>query len=204
MSTELLNNELLKQLAEGDEKAFRDIYDSCQERVFAFALYLTKSKDIAEEVVQEVFSRLWEKRRQLPPDTNLRSYIRKMAENHIMDVFRKARRDKAFQQKIFHNMVTLRELATLQEDPADILIRDQLARLHQAAIRQLPPQKRIIYTLSRDEELTYEEIAQKLHLSRNTVRNHMADAIKSVREYITGHTDLACLIIAVSIWQSNK
>jgi RNA polymerase sigma-70 factor (ECF subfamily) len=95
-------------------------------------------------------------------------------------------------------------MATLQEDPADILIRDQLARLHQEAIRQLPPQKRIIYTLSRDEELTYEEIAQKLHLSRNTVRNHMTDAIRSVRGYITGHTDLACLIIAVSLWQSDK
>jgi RNA polymerase sigma-70 factor (family 1) len=182
---------------EGDAQAFRDIYEAYQRKIFSFAFYLTKSKDIAEEIVQEVFIKLWEKREHLREDTTLLPYLKKITQNHVLDTFRKANSDKHLQKKIFDN------LSSLHHIPADVMMEKQLEKAYLDAIERLPPQKKIIYLLHRDEELTYEEIANKLGISKNTVRNHMTEAIHSIRTHVRNNVDLACLVIAICMKDSN-
>lgn len=87
-------------------------------------------------------------------------------------------------------------MQALQTIFVDQLIEKEMIRLHQQAIDRLSPQKKIVFQLSREEEMSYEEIADKLGISKNTVRNQMSDALKSIREYLTNHPDIGCIILA--------
>lgn len=194
-----LQNEtsLMHQMILGDADAFRQIYEAYQKQVYTFAYYLTKSQADAEEAVQEVFVRLWEKRGLLTEDTKLLAYIKAMAQNHITNTFRKAARDSSYREQIYRNM------AALQQVTAGELMGVRISKIYQEALMNLSPQKRIIFILSRHEEMAYEEIAELLGLSKNTIRNHMTEAIRSVRDYVEGHPDISCLVIAI-ILSGNK
>jgi RNA polymerase sigma-70 factor (ECF subfamily) len=181
---------LLKQLVAGDAESFREIYEHYQGKIFLFALRLTKSKSEAEEVIQEVFVRLWEKRENIKVEKNFNAYILTITKNLILDRLKKAAYDKTIQQNIYQNM------QALQNTTVDILIEKELTWLHQQAIERLSPQRKIVFRLSREEELSYEEIAEKLGISKNTVRNQMSDSLKSIREYIAGHPDIALILLA--------
>lgn len=176
-----VEEQLLKRLAGGDEIAFNTIYEQYQQSVFAFSFYLTKSRELAEEVVQEVFVRVWEKREQLPESMTILPYIKRMAQNLVLDIYRKAGRDLALQQTLSDAM------NTIFSHPEDQLQEKELRRIYREGIDQLPPQKKIIYTLHRDHQLSYEQIAAKLGLAPNTVRNHMTQAIRSVRDHVGKH-----------------
>lgn len=187
----------MHQMILGDADAFRQIYEAYQKQVYTFAYYLTKSQADAEEAVQEVFVRLWEKRGLLTEDTKLLAYIKAMAQNHITNTFRKAARDSSYREQIYRNM------AALQQVTAGELMGVRISKIYQEALMNLSPQKRIIFILSRHEEMAYEEIAELLGLSKNTIRNHMTEAIRSVRDYVEGHPDISCLVIAI-ILSGNK
>ena len=162
-----------------------------KDKVFAFAFTLTKSKELAAEAVQEVFVRLWEKRDQINTDHSFTAYVKKITYNYIIDFFRKAKRDRRLQQQVYANMEVLRNTGE------DELIGRELQRLYQDAIDQLPPQQKKVYLLSREQHLSYEAIAGQTGISKNTVRNHMAEAIRFIRRYIANHTDLACVVLAI-------
>ena len=182
--------QLLQQLITGDAESFRKIYECYQGKIFLFALRLTKSKSEAEEVVQEVFVRLWEKREKIKIEKSFNAYILTITKNLVLDGLKKAAYDKTIQQKIYRNM------RALQNTTIDSLIEKELTRLHQEAVDRLSPQKKIVFKLSREEELSYEEIAKKLGISKNTVRNQMSDSLKSIREYLTVHPDIALILLA--------
>lgn len=195
MPSELSNNEkgLLLQIINGDTDAFAEIYDLYKDRIFAFAYTLTKSKEIAEEATQEVFVKLWEKRDQINTDFPLTPYIKKITYNYIISFFRKVKLDKQLQQNLYRNMEALRS------SNEDEILQKELNNLYRRAIEELPQQKRTAYLLSREQHLSYEEIALQMGLSKHTVRNHMTEAIQFIRNYITNHADLACLILAICI-----
>ncbi|HEX4849350.1 MAG TPA: sigma-70 family RNA polymerase sigma factor, partial [Puia sp.] len=100
---------LVEQLIAGDEKAFGKIYAFYQSRLFLFAFRFTKSKSQAEEVVQEVFVRLWTKREQIRIEKNFSAYITRVAKNLILDGLKKAAYDSKVQKKIYENMQLIRE-----------------------------------------------------------------------------------------------
>jgi RNA polymerase sigma-70 factor (family 1) len=185
------DTEWLQELIKGNPNAFRSIYETYQQPLFSFAFYLTKSKDIAEEVLQEVFIKLWEKRAQFQPDTLLLPYLKKMTQNLVLDLFRKANRDRGYQQHLYQAMIKA------SRQTPDVLLEKELSHIYFEAIQQLTPQQKLIYSLHRDEELNYQEIADRLGLSHNTVRNHMTGAIRSIRHYVENRTDLVCLLLAI-------
>lgn len=175
----------------GDASAFREIYEAYQGRIFLFAYRLTKTKAAAEEIVQEVFVKLWEKRQQIDTEKNFSAYITRIARNLVLDGLKQASLDKKAQQKIYANMQALRSTT------AEELLQKELDRLHRQAIDNLSPQKRKVYLLSREEELSYEQIAERLGISKNTVRNLMSSALQSIREELSNHPDLACMVVAI-------
>jgi RNA polymerase sigma-70 factor (family 1) len=181
--------EWVKGLLDENQAAFRAIYDAYQRPLFSFAFYLTKSRHTAEEVVQEVFIKLWEHRANLNADTFLLAYLKKMTQNLIFDIFRKANRDKSLQNRIFRNM------QEGDNQTSNLMLEKELSAIYQQALNALPPQQRIVFGLHRDENLSYQQIADQLGISRNTVRNHMSQAIHSVRHYVETNADLASLAV---------
>jgi RNA polymerase sigma-19 factor, ECF subfamily len=190
--------ELLLQLMQGDTNAFTEIYELYKDKVFAFAFTLTKSKDTAEEAVQEVFFKLWERREQINTELSFTAYVKKIAYHCIIDFFRKVKRDRTIRQKLQDNMLAL------QHTHEDELIGKELTKLYLQAVDQLPPQRKRIYTLSREQHFSYEEIAGEMGLSKYTVRNQMAEAIQSIRRYIATHSDLACVILAICMHRNVR
>ncbi|MEP7376012.1 MAG: RNA polymerase sigma-70 factor [Chitinophagaceae bacterium] len=185
--------ELLRQLIEGDAHAFKEIYELYQDKIYAFAYKLTKQKHVADDMVQEVFIKLWEKRDQVKVELNFGAYLNKMTQNHIFNYLKKASHDKALQQTIRHQM------EALQNSNADEMLEKELQKVYAEAIETLSPQKKLIYTLSRTGDLSYDEIARQLNISRNTVRNQMVDAIRLIRQYVAGHSGLTSIILAICI-----
>lgn len=172
---------LLVRVRQGDAEAFATVYNQYRGRVLAFSYTLTKSKAIAEDITQDVFSKLWERREQIDPQQSFQGYLKKITFNQVVSFFRKVKLNKTLCQKLYSNM----QLLSLQQT---IPVSDnELLKLYQAAIGRLPAQRKKAYLLSREADLSYDQIAEEMGLSKNTVRNHIAEAIHFIRDYVARH-----------------
>lgn len=189
---------LLAKMVQGDADAFGEIYAFYQRRIRTYAYRLTKVGTTADEMTQDVFVQLWEKRAHIEPSLPLEPYLRKITQNLIFNFFRQASRDRALLEKVQLHLLAQHRVAP------ESLLEQELEQLYQAAIQKLPAQKKTIYTLSRTEELSYEEIAERLHLSRHTVRNHMTEAIQFIRRYVRLHTDTNSLLIMLYLLSRSE
>jgi RNA polymerase sigma-70 factor (ECF subfamily) len=184
-------NFLLQEIINGDSQSFRKLYEAYYMQVFLFATRLIKSKSSAEDIVQQAFIKVWETRDRIDISKNFKSYLLTITRNLIIDSLKKTSRDKALIEKMFLNM------KAFEENSYSLLLQKEITRLHQEAINNLPRQRKIVYKLSREGELNYEEIASLLGISKNTVRNQISDASKSVRDYVRKHSDIAYVIILI-------
>lgn len=174
------DKELFIRLADGDEAAFRQIYDSYRSPFYAAAYKITRSAELAEETVQELFVALWKKRTQVGAAHNPLGYLVTMLHNSVYSQFRKMATERQLRKRL--------EVATgeAEELPVDeLLLAKESQELLQNVISRLPPQQQLVYRLAKQEGLSREEIAQKLNISTNTVRNHLAAAVEFVRENVS-------------------
>ena len=172
---------LFQRVANDDHDAFRNLFDLYADRMYAAVYHHTKSRFIAEELVQEVFVSLWRHRGQLHVVEDPTAYLYRTVFNHINNYMIKAanqRRilDQATERMAAENDTTRQELEARE-----------MKKIISAAIGQLPPQKRTIYRLSREQGLSYQEIAVQLGISPNTVKNHLVEAMKLLRNYLKDH-----------------
>lgn len=186
------NDALLIKLKNGEASAFEEIYNQYRSKIYSYALKLCKSTVIAEEITQEVFIKIWQKRDQLNPELHFGAYLKKIVLNDVLNHLKKVAREKTLQDELFSY------LSTIKNSSEDRLLEKELLKTYEEAIAQLPPQKKIIYQLSRNEELTHDEIAQKLNISKNTVKNHMVEATKFIRQYVSKHGSIICFLMAAS------
>ncbi len=188
------NKELLQRVANDDHDAFRQLFDLYADRLFAAVYNYTKSRFIAEELVQEVFIRLWSHRSQLQEVQDPTAYLYRMVFNHINTYLKKTANERRILDKA-QAWMTAGQDATLQQLEAN-----EMSRIITAAIERLPPQKKIIYQLSREQGFSYQEIADQLHLSPNTVKNHLVEAMRLLRGYLKDHALLLTALIVESIF----
>ncbi|SMC82097.1 RNA polymerase sigma factor [Pedobacter nyackensis] len=184
--------ELLTKVRNGDQLAFAQIYNQYRSKMYAYASNLCKSPETAEEIVQEVFIRLWQKKEQINTDLNFSAYIKKITLNHVLNHLKKVAREKSLQDEVFQYIEAIRNTTE------DNLLQKELLKTYNEAIALLPPQKKIIYHMSRNEEMTHDQIAEQLNISKNTVKNHMVEATKFIRSYVGKHGSIVCFIIASS------
>lgn len=171
-------NHLLRQVAEGDDAAFREIFDHFRAPFYSAAFKMTHSPDTAGEIVQEVFVDLWEKREKVAAARIPEAYLLRMLHNTIYTHFRKL----AVEQKLKRTLAVQGE--GIDENPVEELLLSKENRAFlDAVISQLPPQQQLVYRLMKQEGLSRDEVAAKLNISPNTVKNHLAAAV----EAITGH-----------------
>lgn len=190
--------ELLSRLRKGEVASFKEVYNLYRQKVYLYALKIAKSEDLAEDISQEVFIRIWEKREQINTEMNFEAYIKKITLNHVLNHLKKVSREKQLQQQVFQYIDQIRN------HTEEGIYEKELIRVYYEAVEQLPPQKKIIYKLSRNEELTHDEIAQQLDISKNTVKNHMVEATKFIRSTVNKHGCIVCFLVAyANYFQSN-
>lgn len=183
---------LLKKIAQGDEPSFRVLFDKYHKKLFTHLFGITKSKEVAEELVIDIFVKLWAGRELIVEIRDIEAFLKKVGYNKSMDFFRIAARNAKLQKAIE------REMDHGTGIPADLHLHDlELKEILRNAARQLSPQRRLVFTLSREEGLTHDQIAQKLNLSRNTVKNHMIEAIKSIKSYLKANDIETWLLLTV-------
>jgi len=195
MNTDHLPNSeyrLLSLLRDGNQQAFREIYNLYRRKVNRYALKVAKSEDVAEEITQEVFIRIWQKRAQINLDMNFEAYIKKIALNHVLNHLKKVAREKSLQEQVFAYIDEIRN------HTEEGIFEKELVQVYHDAIDRLPAQKKIIYKMCRNEELSHDEIAAKLNISKNTVKNHMVEATKFIRVAVNKHGSIVCFFIAFS------
>ena len=166
--------ELLTALSKGNQSAFDSLYLFYAPKVREFVFRLLKNPGEAEDVTQNIFLRVWEKRREL------RSYLYTMARNAVFDIFSHSIvEDKYMQEHI--NSAAERRDAPLSEK----IETEELALLIAVAVDRMPEQRRRVFSLSRYEELSNKEIAERLNLSVKTVERHMTAALSQLRRLLT-------------------
>ena len=172
------DEQLFVRIAGGDEKAFRAFFYRYNTKVYSFILHIVKSTAETEELTQDVFLRLWVSRKLLGSVDNAGNYLFVMARNRSLDHLEKRVAEKNMKQR-------LTTLLPYQSDSVneDILYR-QSRELIAKAVMRLPAQQRRIYCLSKELGLTRQEIAARLSISPNTVKNHLQVAVKSIQQYL--------------------
>lgn len=155
--------------------SFEEVFKRYYSDMFRYAFCITKTQDIAEEVVNDVFVKFWSAGESLHIRSSIRAFLVTATRNHAIDRLRKSVRLRN----------RLREISDVHTTdyalPHEIVVGEETERLIEAAIEALPPQGKLIFKMSRDHEMTYGEIARTLDLSIKTVEAHMGKSLKSLR-----------------------
>lgn len=178
---------LLDQVAQGDEKAFARLIAHYWRTIYGQALSYMKSVDQAQDIVQEVFVKIWEKRAQLPTVEKFDAFLFIIARNHLISALR-----KKMARPLDNDIVD--QLPAAANTPDDQLAYKQLQQQLATAINDLPTQQKTAYLLSRDNGLSFEAIARHMGLSKETVKKHICRALQSIRSYVRRHNDLVLLL----------
>lgn len=158
-----------------DQHAFKAIFSHFYIPLFQFAVSIVKHHEPAEEIVEDVFIRIWDNRERIQAISNLRSYlyvaVRHRCLNHV------ARRGASDSYELDQLDVVCAELVP---SPEDLMVASELLQRVNRAIQELPPKCRIVYKLVKEDGLTYREAGEILNVSPRTIENHIAIAVKKI------------------------
>ena len=177
----VLEKEILKLLKSDSEKAVKIIFDTYYEKLCSYAESILRDQFSAEEVVEQLFIHLWVNAKSISIFTSLKNYLYRSIYNNSLKYIEKYKTEqKKFNQYIFHD----EEILTFEskEYPHSRLITSELEQKAEQIMQSLPEQCRRIYFLSRFENLSYSEIAQKMGITIGTVKTQMSRAFQKFRE----------------------
>jgi RNA polymerase sigma-70 factor (ECF subfamily) len=185
-------SKLLELLAQNSEHAFQLIFNRYRNKIYRVTNLYVKSPEVAEEIVQEVFLKLWLQRSSLSEIRSLESWLFILTKNHVFNYIKKLAHEWKIREKWMKE-------APQMEDSADHRIRDtQYKELIAQAVSNLPVQQKLIYKMGKEEGLSYEAIGNKLSISPLTVKTHMARALQAIRNFLKQHGGAIILIIFLS------
>lgn len=180
----LSDGELVERLTDGDDKAFDLLFYKYLHKLHLFAAEQTGDPELSREIVMDVMLRLWQRRKDLHEIRSLNSYLFSSVKNAIIDNFRK----KALQI----NRIDELQQEPISDEQADTrTVSRELQKALQDGLEQLSPQRRLVFELRKEQELSHQEIALRLNISPKTVENHLAAAVSSLKAHLEKHTDLA-------------
>lgn len=180
-------------MSEGNEYSFRRLFDQYRNKIFSIAWKITGVRSAAEDVVQEVFIKLWMNKERLAEVENLDAYVNTITRNHILNNLRKV----AYEQTFLEDLI--REQSVNSEKVSDPVLYNELLNLVHRAIQQLSPQQKKVFQLSRTEGLKHAEIAAQLNISRSTVKDHMVEALRSIKAFLNAYERMMSLLILFQI-----
>ncbi len=186
------DKELLLLISKGNKEAFRCLFDNYRNKIFSIALKFTGEKQASEDVVQEVFIKLWTNRENLPAIRNFNAYLNMMVRNHLINYLR----------KIAHEQAVVKKIANVEGEQQDNEVFDhlyykELYSLVNKTVSQLSPQQQKAYNYSRIEGLKHHEIAEAMGISTSTVKGHIVEALKHIKNAISANQEDAIIIFFV-------
>ena len=192
MSVEKNHNEhlLLQQIAERNETAFRALFDLYKDRLFLYINGIIKSKEVSEEIVMDVFLKIWLGKEIVNQIENFEAFLFRVAYNKSIDFLRSAARDPKLRDLVWNEIQVAGGMTADQQ----VITREYEKKLREA-IGQLSPQRRLVYQMSREKGFSHVDIARQLQLSKHTVSNHIAESQRFIRSYLIRHLDIAVVVL---------
>lgn len=178
---------LVRSFIQDDEKAFEALFEKYHKRLYLFLYRLLKSTQDAEEIVQDTFVKIWEKRLRFREEYTFESYLFKIAKNSFLNYNR-----KKVNTRIFHEQYGLL-LDIKQNTTEDYLIFKETQEIIDSIIQEMPPKRREIFILQKVEGLSRKEIAEKLDISVITVDSHLLKANAHFKEKLKKYSLLLLL-----------
>jgi RNA polymerase sigma-70 factor (ECF subfamily) len=186
---DLLEQQVFSTLKEGNESAFEMVFRTYYRPLCQYAYSFLNDRDEAEEVVQAAFINIWDKREQVEIQTSLKAYLYRIVRNSCLNVIK---HEKVKKQHAAHEMATGQ---SSHESVSQSVISSELEEKISAAMKTLPEQCRLVFQLSRFEELKYSEIADQLNISVKTVENQIGKALKIMREQLRDYLPLVLIFL---------
>jgi len=166
---------LLIRLINHDHSAFHELYDLFSAQIYCNIVRMVRDKEFAQEILQEVFVKIWEKRSTIDPDKTFSSFLHQVAKNMVYDHFRKQALAKKFE--IHFTAVGENTYSHIEEE----LIYKESNQLFLDAVAQLSPQRKQVFTLCKIEGKSYNEVSDLLHISTSTVSDHLLKSNKFIK-----------------------
>jgi RNA polymerase sigma-70 factor (family 1) len=171
---------LLQRMSRGDQLAFRELYHVFHKRLHYFAFAMVKTKEAAEEVVEDVFIRLWNQRTEVTGINNLKIYLYTATKNTALNYLSKKARESMVEP--FDSIdIALQETGI---SPEQIMISAETYQKIRQAVESLPPRCKMIFKLIREDGLRYKEVAEILNISINTIDAQMAIAVQRIADAV--------------------
>jgi len=183
---------LLHQVAQGNQEAFADLFQAYHQPLAEYVFRVTESMEMTEDIIQDVFIKIWLKRETLPELNSFTNYLFILSRNHTFRCLRKKATDHQ------RNITWGEQFEATTDHPDDDNEGNTYRALIDAAIAQLPPQQQKVYFLSRHEGMKHAEIAAQLGISVETSKKHMKLALRSITDYVHGHMDTVILLILLT------
>jgi RNA polymerase sigma-70 factor (family 1) len=178
-------------LADGDENAFGQLYTNHHDYLYKFILKYVKSPDIAEDLTQETFIRLWEFRNRLTKVDSFKAYLFTAGRNHTLNFLKKASKESAAKGEI------LRYYRHEPQTTEDKMVSDEYRKFIKDVLDSLPVQTREVFRLCREQNKSYDEVATILGISRNAVKKHMVRSHKTFKDLMGDNADVPLIILLV-------
>ena len=183
-STETYHEQtVLVKLQQGDSDAFLALYNHYHSALYHYILRFVKSPAIAEDVLQDVFLKIWEIKDRINPELSFKAYLYRICRNSVFKLLKKMAVDESLRIEVMQQL-------TQSVADADLkLLWQQYESILQTAINNLSPQRQKVFRLCREEGKTYDQVANELGISRNTVKEHMVLAMKLIKEHFEQYGD---------------
>ncbi|MEN0052817.1 MAG: RNA polymerase sigma-70 factor [Mucilaginibacter sp.] len=184
------NEKYAARLKKDDQAAFHEIYRIYSKRLYNFVYSFLKNKELSEEVVQEAFLNLWINRAKLNESYPVGPLLFTIGRRLTLNALRQFTTSKASLEKLWQS------ITYLHNDTEETILLNNLQDFAETAYKSLPKQQQLVFRLSREEGLSYDEIADRLQISKNTVKNHLIAALKNLRAQFS-RSDIVYMFLAV-------
>ncbi len=193
MLVQTLHNEkeLLLLASQADQGAFTTLFHLYKNKLYAYVLRLTESEMLAEDIVQDVFMKLWNDHHSLNTIDNFGSYLFRMSKNQVINHFKRMAHETLIMAELFH------QNPVGHNETQEIVALNEVEKILGDILEKLPPQQKTVYHLSREEGRSHDEIANLLKISPNTVKNHIVQAMSTIRTQLRKHADTMLLVAAI-------
>jgi RNA polymerase sigma-70 factor (ECF subfamily) len=183
------DEDLMLEIKAGNMLAFDILYRKYSIRLYKFALSLLKIPEEAENIVQDVFMKLWLNREKVDKAASVRYFVFSIAHNSSISLLRKKLNESKFTEYLLTRQDSFQEPETL------LLEYNELDEKLNKVIDSLPTRQQEVYRMHHIEGLKYADIAGRLGISENTIENHMSRALKTIRTKMGGYSFAALLFI---------
>lgn len=168
---------LLLRLTAGDRLAFRIIFERYRDKVFSLSYKLLKRRELAEDAVQDIFTKLWLGKNELCSVDNFSAYLNAVTRNYLLNQLEKMVRAEK-------KLIELNRMAVQHHSPPAVNSVQEFNYALARAMSQLTQQQKKVYYLGKVQGMTYDQIAEHLGISKETVKTHMSEAFRCVRAYL--------------------